>query len=66
MMGLTLRKRFTIIPGHLYVNVGLKSFSVTTRVAGVSHTRSSTGRRTTSANLPGPFGWRHNHRRDHG
>lgn len=57
---ITFRRRFTIIPGLLYLNVNRMSWSITTRVGPVGHTRSSTGRRTTSVNLPGRgVGYRH-------
>jgi len=57
---ITFRRRFTIIPGLLYLNVNRASWSITTRVGPVGHTRSSTGRRTTSVNLPGRgVGYRH-------
>lgn len=57
---ITFRRRFTIIPGFLYLNINRNSWSWTTRVGPVSHNRSSTGRRTTSVNLPGRgVGYRH-------
>jgi hypothetical protein len=52
-MPVTFRRRFTIIPGLLYLNINRRSWSITTRLGPVGHTRSSTGRRTTSVNLPG-------------
>ncbi|MFG2311946.1 DUF4236 domain-containing protein [Streptomyces sp. NPDC048566] len=58
-MPLTFRKSFKIFPG-VRLNINRKSMSVTT--GGGDHgprvTHSTTGRRTTSMNLPGPFGWR--------
>lgn len=57
-MPLTFRKSFRILPG-VRLNINRKSWSITTGGKhGTHHTRSSTGRRTTSMNLPGPFGWR--------
>jgi len=57
-MPLTFRSRKTIIPGLLYLNLGRRGLSLSFRAGPVSHTVSTTGRRTTSMNLPGPFGWR--------
>ena len=57
-MPFTFRKSFQILPG-LRFNINRRSVSITTGFRnGPKHTRSSTGRRTTSMNLPGPFGWR--------
>lgn len=57
---ITFRRRFTIIPGFLYLNINRRSWSWTTAAGPVRHTRSSTGRRTTSVNLPGKgVGYRH-------
>ncbi|WP_428956194.1 DUF4236 domain-containing protein [Streptomyces sp. cg35] len=57
-MPLTFRKSFRIFPG-VRLNINRKSWSVTYGFdSGPKHTRSSTGRRTTSMDLPGPFGWR--------
>lgn len=57
-MPLTFRKSFRILPG-VKLNVGLKSWSVTFGAGnGPKYTRSSTGRRTTSMDLPGPWGIR--------
>ncbi|SCK33417.1 Protein of unknown function [Streptomyces sp. WMMB 714] len=57
-MGLTFRKSFRILPG-VRLNINRKSWSVTTGSGnGPRHTVSSTGRRTTSMDLPGPFGYR--------
>jgi hypothetical protein len=59
-MPLTFHWRFTIIPGFLYLNINRRSWSWTTAAGPVRHTRSSTGRRTTSVNLPGKgLGYRH-------
>lgn len=57
-MPLTFRKSFRVLPG-VKVNLGLKSWSVTVGTAnGPKRTFSSTGRRTTSMDLSGPFGYR--------
>lgn len=56
-MPLTYRKRIKIFPG-LYLNVGKKSMSLTTKIGPFSRTWSTSGRRTTSVNLPGGAGYR--------
>ncbi|MFD7705651.1 DUF4236 domain-containing protein [Streptomyces sp. NPDC059786] len=57
-MPLTFRKSFQILPG-VRLNINRKSISWTFGFpGGPHHTRSSTGRRTTSMDLPGPFGYR--------
>jgi hypothetical protein len=57
-MPITFRKSFRVLPG-VRVNIGLRSWSITLGGKNTPHyTRSSTGRRTTSMNLPGGFGWR--------
>ncbi|AGJ58008.1 DUF4236 domain-containing protein [Streptomyces sp. FT05W] len=57
-MPLTFRKSFQILPG-VRLNINRRSWSVTTGGRhGPKRTHSSTGRRTTSMDLPGPFGWR--------
>ncbi|WP_079178015.1 DUF4236 domain-containing protein [Streptomyces mangrovisoli] len=57
-MGLTFRKSFRILPG-VRLNINRHSVSITTGgKKGPHFTHSSTGRRTTSMDLPGPFGWR--------
>lgn len=58
-MPLTFRKSFRILPG-VRLNINRKSWSITTGGGkyGPLRTRSSSGRRTTSVDLPGPFGWR--------
>ena len=56
-MSFTFRKRIKILPG-VYINLGKESASITLKAGKVSHTRSTTGRRTTSVDLPGPLGWR--------
>ncbi|OEV10551.1 DUF4236 domain-containing protein [Streptomyces nanshensis] len=63
-MRLTLRESFQILPG-VKLNINRKSWSVTfdSRNGGPNYTRSSTGTRTTSMDLPGPFGYRHTSRR---
>jgi hypothetical protein len=60
---LTFRKSFRIFPG-VRLNINKKSWSLTFgNGTGPRHTYSSTGRRTTSMDLPGPFGYRHTTRR---
>jgi len=57
-MPLTFRKSFRILPG-IRLNINRRSWSVTFGGKNTPHhTRSSTGRHTTSVDLPGPFGWR--------
>jgi len=57
-MPLTFRRSIRILPG-VRLNINKKSWSITTGGRnGPRHTSSSTGRRTTSMDLPGPFGWR--------
>ncbi|MET8948972.1 DUF4236 domain-containing protein [Streptomyces sp. NPDC004542] len=57
-MPLTFRKSFRILPG-VRLNINKHSWSLTTGSKnGPHHTHSSTGRSTTSVDLPGPFGWR--------
>ncbi|MET8378014.1 DUF4236 domain-containing protein [Streptomyces microflavus] len=57
-MPITFRKSFRILPG-VRLNINRMSWSITLG-AGRSprHTISSTGRNTTSMDLPGGFGWR--------
>jgi hypothetical protein len=55
---LTFRKSIRVFPG-VRLNLNAKSVSVTLGgKRGPHYTRSSTGRRTTSMDLPGPFGFR--------
>jgi hypothetical protein len=63
-MGLTFRKSFRIFPG-VRLNINRRSWSISLGGGrGPRHTFSSTGRRTTSVDLPGPFGYRRTtHRR---
>ncbi|MCD0481012.1 DUF4236 domain-containing protein [Streptacidiphilus sp. ASG 303] len=61
-MPLTFRKSFTILPG-VRLNVNRKSLSLTLGRNGAHRTWSTTGRTTTSADLPGPFGYRRTTRR---
>lgn len=62
-MGLTFRKSFRIFPG-VRLNINARSWSITLGGRGGPHyTASSTGRRTTSWNLPGPLGFRSSRRR---
>lgn len=57
-MPVTFRKSFWIFPG-VRLNLGRNSRSLTFGFKrGPHYTRSSTGRRTTSWDLPGPFGFR--------
>jgi hypothetical protein len=56
-MGITFRKRIKLLPG-VYLNLGKKSASVSVGPKGLKRTWSTTGRTTTSADLPGPFGYR--------
>ena len=57
-MPLTFRKSFRVLPG-VTVNINRKSWSVTTGgKKGPRRTVGSDGRRTTSMDLPGPFGYR--------
>ncbi|MGQ4363687.1 DUF4236 domain-containing protein [Streptomyces sp. SAS_272] len=62
-MPLTFRKSFRILPG-VRLNINRHSWSITTGGGrhGPRQTHSSTGRRTTSMDLPGPFGWRRTRR----
>ncbi|SDN28367.1 Protein of unknown function [Streptomyces wuyuanensis] len=54
----TFRKSFRIFPG-VRLNINRKSVSITlAKGDGARRTYSSTGRRTTSMDLPGPFGYR--------
>jgi len=62
IMPVTFRKSFRILPG-VKVNVNRRSISLTLGRKGAHRTWSTTGRRTTSADLPGPFGYRHTDRR---
>lgn len=62
-MPITFRKSFRIFPG-VRLNLNARSWSITLGGrSGPHHTISSIGRRTTSWNLPGPFGWRSSRRR---
>lgn len=57
-MPITFRKSFWIFPG-VRLNLNARSWSVTFGFKrGPHYTRSSTGRRTTSMDLPGPFAYR--------
>ncbi|GGX10262.1 DUF4236 domain-containing protein [Streptomyces chryseus] len=57
-MPITFRKSFRILPG-VRLNINRHSWSITTGGRnGPRRTTSSTGRRTSSMDLPGPFGWR--------
>lgn len=61
-MGITFRKSVKIFPG-VRLNINKGSVSVTLRIGPFSRTWSSTGRRTTAVNLPGPAGYRRTTRR---
>jgi hypothetical protein len=61
-MPITFRKSIRILPG-IRINIGRRSRSVTIGPKWFKKTYSSTGRTTTSADLPGPFGWRTSRRR---
>jgi hypothetical protein len=62
-MPLTFRKSFRILPG-VRLNINRRSWSITLGAGnGPHHTISSTGRRTTSMDLPGGFGFRTSRRR---
>lgn len=57
-MPITFRKSFRVLPG-VRLNINAKSWSVTVGPRnGPRRTWSSTGRTTTSYDLPGPFGYR--------
>lgn len=57
-MPLTFRKSFRILPG-VRLNINRRSWSITLGGKnGPHYTRSSTGRSTTSMDLPGPVGYR--------
>ena len=56
-MPITFRKSFRLLPG-VRLNVNRRSWSITFGGKAGRYTRSSTGRDTFSADLPGPFGWR--------
>lgn len=56
-MPITFRKRIKIFPG-LYLNIGKSSMSITTKIGPFAKTWSTSGRNTTSVNLPGPAGYR--------
>ncbi|MFE7237206.1 DUF4236 domain-containing protein [Streptomyces sp. NPDC057580] len=57
-MPITFRKSIRIFPG-VRLNINRRSLSITLGGGpGPRHTISSTGRRTTSLDLPGPLGWR--------
>lgn len=58
-MPITFRKSIRILPG-VRLNIGRKSWSITLGARrGPKRTYSSTGRVTTSMDLPGPLGYRH-------
>ncbi|MFF4410411.1 DUF4236 domain-containing protein [Streptomyces sp. NPDC001404] len=57
-MALMFRKQVTLIPGLLRLNAGKRSVSISIGPRGLARTYSTTGRRTTSVDLPEPFSWR--------
>lgn len=61
-MPITFRKSIKIMPG-VRLNLGRRSTSITIGGKRLKRTYSSTGRITTSADLPGPLGWRTSRRR---
>lgn len=62
-MPITFRKTIRILPG-VRLNIGAKSLSITLGSRnGPRRTWSSTGRVTTSMDLPGPLGYRGTRRR---
>jgi len=61
-MPITFRKSIRILPG-VRLNFGRRSRSITVGPRWLKRTWSSTGRVTTSADLPGPFGWHSSRRR---
>jgi hypothetical protein len=62
-MALTFRKAIKILP-DVRLNIGKKSRSITVGPKWLKRTWSSTGRVTTSGDLPGPWGWRTSKRRN--
>jgi hypothetical protein len=61
-MPLTFRKSIRVLPG-VRLNVGRRSWSITLGGRRIKRTYSSTGRTTTSVDLPGPVNWRTSRRR---
>jgi hypothetical protein len=61
-MAITFRKSWQILP-LVRLNVGRRSHSWTVGGKRLKRTYSSNGTVTTSADLPGPFGWRTSRRR---
>jgi hypothetical protein len=61
-MPITFRKSFHVLP-WVQINIGRRSRSITIGPRWFKKTYSSTGRTTTSADLPGPFGYRTSRRR---
>ncbi|MFC1418681.1 DUF4236 domain-containing protein [Streptacidiphilus cavernicola] len=55
-MGFRFRTSVKLFPG-VRLNVGRKSASLSLGPRGIKRTYSTTGRRTTSIDLPGPFSW---------
>ncbi|MBV9024498.1 MAG: DUF4236 domain-containing protein [Streptomycetaceae bacterium] len=52
------RTTITLIPGSLRLNINKKSISLSVGPRGFDRTYSSTGRRSTYIDLPGPFSYR--------
>lgn len=65
MSPVTFRKQIHLF-GPFYLNIGKGSMSLTTKIGKFSHTRSTTGRRSTSVDLPGPLGYTKRSRRRSG
>lgn len=61
-MGFRYRRRIKLFPG-LYLNVGGQSLSLSVKAGPFSRTFSTTGRTTTSVNLPGGASYRTSTRR---
>ena len=56
-MPFRFRKSFEILPG-VWLNINKKSVSVTGKIGPARYTRSTSGRDTVSADLPGPLSYR--------
>lgn len=64
-MPFTFRKSWRILPG-VRLNLGRRSHSWTIGSKRIKRNYSSTGRVTTSVDLPGPVNWRTSRRRKRG
>lgn len=60
---ITFRKSVPLIPKILYLNINRRSWSISLRLGPIHRTWSTTGRDTTSMDLPGGFGYRTSRRR---